>query len=691
MPPKKVTKPAPKLTQELAELPKTADMTSPPKEAPGDGLLTPVQPRTERPDLLAADLVHPSLSARLSALKINGLEDEAEQPAADNEPAAQSTLQDSPTRSPEEKLLDEPVVEDEDEGYIIDDPDEEADHEALSTIASKLKYTLTLLVPFRHESEVPRTADAVAAHLDHWKEDFSAEAQTTTTSQKLTPAYLSKTCFGRLQVVFTSEDDAYYVRQRKIEHVTLKGETLELTWQFPEDSTYVHMRALHPQAIEVVLKGVPAEVTPEAVNSLLVEVKMVKRGKTTYKEGFGFHRVQDPVTGLDTDKIRDMVVQHENDRYRWRHFIEEPAKRGKKILLHFPSVTCDFCNGHHLTRYHDAYVTDHQANIAKWNLTKAGGAAVLVFSPEVQLLDVVKHASGRLISVGLRWKELELRLVAVYLPAHAGIRSVFLRDCLFPFLDRMPAATHTMLMGDFNLVEDPKLDKTSKLGSMAENQRLLNGCVGLDLHDAFRTLHPMKKEFTFYSRSARVSLRIDRVLVSASMLGCIGGAFHTSIPKGISDHWFAISVKLTSSEGKGKGDNTTAGCGDDDFVKTLKKLNAGLKKYAKGERRVARIVEHLEEKVAVLRQAFMSDAGSLDLQEQLARSEAQLKAYWDGKNDWLQTLAGIQGELEGETASKFLTGKIASRRAKTEIQMLSVGGKTVTEAKEILLAASDFF
>ncbi|CAI5464735.1 unnamed protein product [Closterium sp. Yama58-4] len=248
---------------------------------------------------------------------------------------------------------------------------------------------------------------------------------------------------------------------------------------------------------------------------------------------------------------------------------------------------------------------------------------------------------------------------------------------------------------------------------MAENQRLLNGCTGLDLHDAFRTLHPVKKEFTFYSRSARVSSRIDRALVSASMLGCIGGAFHTSIPKGITDHWFAISVKLTSSEGNAKGPGlwrlpaklaksqgvrniaqaiTQQQGAEDEFVKTLKKLNAGLQEYAKGERRrVARTVEHLEEKVAVLRQAFMSDAGNLDLQEQLARSEAQLKAYWDGKNDWLQTLAGIQGELEGETASNFLTGKIASWRAKTEIQSLSVGGKTVTEAKEILLAASDFF
>ncbi|CAI5496939.1 unnamed protein product [Closterium sp. Naga37s-1] len=172
----------------------------------------------------------------------------------------------------------------------------------MSIVASKLKFALTLLVPFRHEFEVPRTADSVAAHLDHWKDELSEAAQTTTTYQKLPPAYLSKTRFGRLQVVFTSEDDVYFVRQRKIEHVTLQRVTLELGWQFPEDSTYILLRALHPHAIEVVLKGVPAEVTSDVISSLLVEVKLMKRGKTAYKEGFGFHRVQDPVTGLDTDK-----------------------------------------------------------------------------------------------------------------------------------------------------------------------------------------------------------------------------------------------------------------------------------------------------------------------------------------------------------------------------------------------------
>ncbi|CAI5506653.1 unnamed protein product [Closterium sp. Naga37s-1] len=263
MPPKKLTKVVPKSNLELSDSQKATETSPRPKEPADDVLLTPRQPATECSEPLVGNSSQPSLLERLSALKVNGLKDDKGKLPVDDEAAVHSPRLASSSRSHEDELPDEPVMEDEDEGYLSDDPDEGADPESLSIVASKLKHTLTLLVPFRHESEVPRTADSVAAHLDHWKDDISKEAQTTTKFQKLTPMYLSKTHFGRLQVVFTSEDDAYYVRQRKVEHVTLKGETLELRWQFPEDATYIQLQALHPQAIEVVLKGVSAEVTPD--------------------------------------------------------------------------------------------------------------------------------------------------------------------------------------------------------------------------------------------------------------------------------------------------------------------------------------------------------------------------------------------------------------------------------------------
>ncbi|CAI7902801.1 unnamed protein product [Closterium sp. NIES-54] len=63
-----------------------------------------------------------------------------------------------------------------------------------------------------------------------------------------------------------------------------------------------------------------------------------------------------------------VFLLHENFPYHWRHFILDSTMNGKKLLLHFRSLNYEYCNGHHITRYHDDYVTDRQANIAKWNL-----------------------------------------------------------------------------------------------------------------------------------------------------------------------------------------------------------------------------------------------------------------------------------------------------------------------------------
>ncbi|CAI5502007.1 unnamed protein product [Closterium sp. Naga37s-1] len=265
----------------------------------------------------------------------------------------------SPPAEPEVVFPDDEEDEGADgSGYLSDDSDEGADPVMAGLVAAHICYTLTLLIPDKHLDEVPRTADSVNAHLFHWKKELSADVLSTTKFQKLLPTYLSKERFGRIHVTFLQEKDAAFVWKRAVAHDCIDGTPLKLSWQFPENADFIRARSLHPKAFEVLLKGVPAELTPERIRKFLVMVWLVKRGKSPFKEGYGFHRVQDAVTGMDTDKIKGLLVQHENDPYRWRHFIMDPAMNGKKLLLHFPSLNCDYCNGHHMTRYHDDYVTD---------------------------------------------------------------------------------------------------------------------------------------------------------------------------------------------------------------------------------------------------------------------------------------------------------------------------------------------
>ncbi|CAI5512885.1 unnamed protein product [Closterium sp. Naga37s-1] len=208
--------------------------------------------------------------------------------------------------------------DEEDDGYLSDDSDEHLEPDSLNSVIALKRFSLTLLVPFSRKVEVKRAAVTVAAMLDEWREHLTQDALLTTTYQDLTAVYFSGERYGRLQVTFNQVRDANFVWNQVIRHECVNGDFIDLTWQHPEDARFLRERVLNPTAKEVVVKGVPADITAELVRRLLVVSKLVKRGRSAFASGFGFHRTVDPVTGLDTDRIRGLLIPHVDDEYRWR-------------------------------------------------------------------------------------------------------------------------------------------------------------------------------------------------------------------------------------------------------------------------------------------------------------------------------------------------------------------------------------
>ncbi|CAI5481266.1 unnamed protein product [Closterium sp. Yama58-4] len=283
------------------------------------------------------------------------------------------------------------------------------------------------------------------------------------------------------------------------------------------------------------------------------------------------------------------------------------------------------------------------------------------------------------------------------------------------FNHNLSASPYTILLGDLNIVADPVLDKSSKLGTPAENQRLLQICSRWDMQDAFRCLHPTRKEYTFFSRSAKTSTRIDRVLVSHSLLNCVTEAKHRMVPYGLTDHWFAVSVSLKAASADDHGPGlwrlqaphaggegvrniisavlaSQANCPDQGLERLVTCLRASMRAHVAEERkRVKATMVHLEQKVEELRWKVMSDRSSQALYEELVRCEVALKLYQDSNKERLQVLTGMMLELAGETPSGFLSGLVKSRKAKTEIAELTFKGVLRKGASEVLQAASEHF
>ncbi|CAI5537534.1 unnamed protein product [Closterium sp. Naga37s-1] len=134
--------------------------------------------------------------------------------------------------------------DDEDDGYPSDDPEERYDAQVKSEVAQRIRFAIVLLIPIAFKPETTRVQATLRA------------------------------LFNRIN----------------------------LDWQHPVDPAYVKARAADPLLVEVLFKGVDAVITPEMLCDMLVTVKLEKRGRSAFKEGSCFHRVVNPVTGMDTDK-----------------------------------------------------------------------------------------------------------------------------------------------------------------------------------------------------------------------------------------------------------------------------------------------------------------------------------------------------------------------------------------------------
>ncbi|CAI5965518.1 unnamed protein product [Closterium sp. NIES-65] len=332
----------------------------------------------------------------------------------------------------------------------------------------------------------------------------------------------------------------------------------------------------------------------------------------------------------------------------------------------------------------------------------------------LSLHNILIHPSGRLIKADVQLDAFHITLVAVYFPADVTDRKSFIRRVLGPVVDGVPPGAHLLVLGDLNLVEDPLLDRTSRKGTTKENDELYQRCSAVRLSDAFRVLHPFKREFTFYSHACQTSSRIDRALISQSLLLHVEFASHIMPADPISDHSFAIKVafRMSTQVQTGPGlwrlpaymvgrpgvrkviervSNQMEESGGN-YELLIARLNAGLKAYAREEsKRVRATLSFLHQAVADLKQAWLGDPSCVRLKDLLSERELQLRSYQQSRQERLHVMAGMKEVTLGEVASPFLSAKIKGRKARTQITELNVGGTMVSDNKSILDAASQYY
>ncbi|CAI5979598.1 unnamed protein product [Closterium sp. NIES-64] len=204
-------------------------------------------------------------------------------------------------------------------------------------------------------------------------------------------------------------------------------------------------------------------------------------------------------------------------------------------------------------------------------------------------------------------------------------------------------------------------------------------------------------------------------LVSMSLLGNLEGARHVEVPRNLSDHWFAIKIRLkfVSEHAYGPGlwrfhatrrkrqgvrkviqsiKEALSRSGRESLENMISKLTVGLRAYEKEERkRVAATQLHLTEEVERMRHLVMRGPSDDKAKALLLTREEQLEAYRENEPERLEVFVGLTAELQGEIPSPYLSAKVKMRKERTLIEEVRYKGELCRGSQAVLKAASAHF
>ena len=148
----------------------------------------------------------------------------------------------------------------------------------------------------------------------------------------------------------------------------------------------------------------------------------------------------------------------------------------------------------------------------------SGGTAILMGNTDLKIEAVKKDDVGRVTVARLTVCEDSIQVVNIYGPNKPGDREEFFGS----IKDYMYDTDHTILIGDFNMVEDIEMDRRIQSQDIVYTQGRKNLTLlknSYKLRDEWRIQNKKKRVYTWKSRASngQVESRIDRIYISKEL------------------------------------------------------------------------------------------------------------------------------------------------------------------------------